>query len=186
MEVLGLQNMKYRHNQTTNKHHLIESKLLVISSSDAGAGIGYTYLRVRGSDASRVNVTVNGIPYNDAESQGTFWVNMGDFASSTESLQLQRGVGTSTNGSGAFGASLNILTDAVSEEAFGEISNTFGSFGTRKHTVKFSTGKLNDHFDLSGRLSNIYSDGYVDRASADLDAFALSGAYVGCFVCGKI
>ena len=93
-------------------------------------------LRVRGSDASRVNVTVNGIPYNDAESQGTFWVNMGDFASSTQSLQLQRGVGTSTNGSGAFGASLNILTDAVSEEANGEISNSFGSYGTRKHTCK--------------------------------------------------
>ena len=97
----------------------------VVSSSDAGAGIGYTYLRVRGSDA--LNVTVNGIPYNDAESQGTFWVNMGDFASSTQSLQLQRGVGTSTNGSGAFGASLNILTDAISEEAGGEISNSFGS-----------------------------------------------------------
>ncbi|CAL2104041.1 Iron complex outermembrane receptor protein [Tenacibaculum sp. 190130A14a] len=149
----------------------------VISSSDAGAGIGYTYLRVRGSDASRVNVTVNGIPYNDAESQGTFWVNMGDFASSTQSLQLQRGVGTSTNGSGAFGASLNILTDAVSEEAGGEISNSFGSFGTRKHTVKFTTGKLNDHFEFAGRLSNIYSDGYVDRAFTDLKSYFLQGSY---------
>ncbi|HBS12996.1 MAG TPA: TonB-dependent receptor, partial [Flavobacteriaceae bacterium] len=106
----------------------------VVTTSDAGAGIGYTGIRVRGSDASRVNVTINGIPYNDAESQGTFWVNMGDFASSTQSLQLQRGVGTSTNGSGAFGASLNILTDAVSENANGEISNAFGSYGTRKHT----------------------------------------------------
>ena len=150
----------------------------VITSSDAGAGIGYTYIRVRGSDASRVNVTVNGIPYNDAESQGTFWVNMGDFASSTENLQLQRGVGTSTNGSGAFGASLNILTDAVSEEANGEISNSFGSFGTRKHTVKFSTGKLNEHFEISGRLSNIYSDGYVDRAFTDLKSYFLQGSYI--------
>ena len=149
----------------------------VISSSDAGAGIGYTYLRVRGSDASRVNVTVNGIPYNDAESQGTFWVNMGDFASSTQSLQLQRGVGTSTNGSGAFGASLNILTDAVSEEAGGEISNSFGSFGTRKHTVKFTTGKINEHFEFAGRLSNIYSDGYVDRAFTDLKSYFLQGSY---------
>tara|TARA_R110002073_G_scaffold108336_5_gene243481 strand:+ start:50527 stop:52854 length:2328 start_codon:yes stop_codon:yes gene_type:complete len=149
----------------------------VISSSDAGAGIGYTYIRVRGSDASRVNVTVNGIPYNDAESQGTFWVNMGDFASSTQSLQLQRGVGTSTNGSGAFGASLNILTDAISEEANGEISNSFGSYGTRKHTVKFSTGKVNDHFEFAGRLSNIYSDGYVDRAFTDLKSYFLQGAY---------
>ncbi|MBA6156041.1 TonB-dependent receptor [Tenacibaculum sp. S7007] len=149
----------------------------VISSSDAGAGIGYTYLRVRGSDASRVNVTVNGIPYNDSESQGTFWVNMGDFASSTQSLQLQRGVGTSTNGSGAFGASLNILTDAVAEEAGGEISNSFGSYGTRKHTVKFTTGKVNDHFEFAGRLSNIYSDGYVDRAFTDLKSYFLQGSY---------
>ena len=149
----------------------------VITSSDAGAGIGYTYMRVRGSDASRINVTVNGIPYNDAESQGTFWVNMGDFASSTQSIQLQRGVGTSTNGSGAFGASLNILTDAVSENAGGEIANSFGSYGTRKHTVKFTTGKLNEHFELSGRLSNIYSNGYVDRAFTDLKSYFLQGSY---------
>ncbi len=149
----------------------------VISSSDAGAGVGYTYLNVRGSNSERINVTINGIPYNDAESHGTFWVNLGDFASSTQNLQLQRGVGTSTNGSGAFGASLNILTDAVSENAYGEISNSFGSFGTRKHTVKFSTGKLNDHFEVSGRVSNIHSDGYVDRAFADLKSYFLQGSY---------
>ena len=150
----------------------------VVSSSDAGAGIGYTYIRVRGSDASRVNVTVNGIPYNDAESQGTFWVNMGDFASSTQSLQLQRGVGTSTNGSGAFGASLNILTDAISENSFGEISNSLGSYNTKKHTVKFSTGKINDHIEIAGRLSKIYSDGYIDRASTDLKSYFLQASYV--------
>jgi iron complex outermembrane receptor protein len=149
----------------------------VVSSSDAGAGVGYTYMTVRGSNSERINVTVNGIPYNDAESHGTFWVNLGDFASSTESLQLQRGVGTSTNGSGAFGASLNILTDAVSEEAFGEISNSFGSFNTRKHTVKFSTGKINEHVEIAGRLSNISSDGYVDRAFADLKSYFLQGSY---------
>ena len=149
----------------------------VTTSSDAGAGIGYTYIRVRGSDGSRVNVTVNGIPYNDAESQGSFWVNMGDFASSTQSLQLQRGVGTSTNGAGAFGASLNILTDAISEEAGGEISNSFGSFGTRKHTAKFTTGKINEHFEFAGRLSNIYSDGYIDRAFTDLKSYFLQGSY---------
>ncbi|MHB0754836.1 TonB-dependent receptor [Polaribacter sp. M15] len=149
----------------------------VVTTSDAGAGIGYTGIRVRGTDATRVNVTINGIPYNDAESQGTFWVNLGDFASSTESLQLQRGVGTSTNGSGAFGASLNILTDAVAENAFGEISNSFGSFNTRKHTVKFSTGKLNDRIEISGRLSNIYSDGYIDRAFTDLKSYFLQGVY---------
>jgi iron complex outermembrane receptor protein len=149
----------------------------VVSSSDAGAGVGYTYMSVRGSNGERINVTVNGIPYNDSESHGTFWVNLGDFASSTENLQLQRGVGTSTNGSGAFGASLNILTDAVSEESFGEISNSFGSFNTRKHTVKFSTGKIDDHIEIAGRLSNIYSDGYVDRAFADLKSYYLQGSY---------
>ncbi|WP_298947328.1 TonB-dependent receptor [uncultured Polaribacter sp.] len=149
----------------------------VVSSSDAGAGVGYTYMSVRGSNGERINVTVNGIPYNDAESHGSFWVNLGDFASSTQNLQLQRGVGTSTNGSGAFGASLNILTDAISEEAFGEISNSFGSFNTRKHTVKFSTGKLNNHIEIAGRLSNIYSDGYVDRAFADLKSYYLQGSY---------
>ena len=148
----------------------------VISSSDAGAGVGYTYLNVRGSNSERINVTINGIPYNDAESHGTFWVNLGDFASSTENLQLQRGVGTSTNGSGAFGASLNILTDATSEKAGGEISNSFGSFNTRKHTVKFTTGKLNEHFEISGRVSNIHSDGYVDRAFADLKSYFLQAS----------
>ncbi len=149
----------------------------VISSSDAGAGIGYTYLNVRGSNSERINVTINGIPYNDPESHGTFWVNLGDFASSTENLQLQRGVGTSTNGSGAFGGSLNILTDIISEEASGEISNSFGSYNTRKHTVKFSTGKLNNHFEISGRLSKIYSDGYVNRAFSDLKSYFIQGSY---------
>ena len=149
----------------------------VISSSDAGAGVGYTYLNVRGSNSERINVTINGIPYNDAESHGTFWVNLGDFASSTENLQLQRGVGTSTNGSGAFGASLNILTDAMADEAGGETSNSFGSFNTRKHTVKFTTGRINENFELSGRLSNISSDGYIDRAFADLKSYFLQAAY---------
>ena len=140
--------------------------------------LGYTYIRVRGSDASRVNITINGIPYNDAESQGTFWVNMPDFASSIENLQLQRGVGTSTNGSGAFGASLNILSDAVSKETYGEIGTSFGSYNTQRYNVKFSTGLLNDHVELSGRLSKIESDGYIDRASSDLKSYFLQGAYV--------
>ncbi|MBV7268886.1 TonB-dependent receptor [Winogradskyella luteola] len=150
----------------------------VVTTSDAGAGVGYTGIRVRGVSPLSTNITINGIPYNDAESLGTFWVNLGDFASSVESLQLQRGVGTSTNGSGAFGASINVLTDAVSKEASGEISNSFGSFNTRKHTVKFSTGLMNDHFEIAGRLSNIASDGYIDRASADLKSYFLQGAYV--------
>ncbi len=151
----------------------------VVTTSDAGNGFGYTGIRVRGSDATRVNVTINGIPYNDAESQGTFWVNMPDFASSVESLQLQRGVGTSTNGSSAFGASLNMLTDNYASKANGEISSSYGSFNSNKNTVKFSTGLLNDHFELAGRLSTIKSDGYIDRASSDLKSYFLQGSYVG-------
>ncbi|WP_347373356.1 TonB-dependent receptor [Aequorivita sp. Q41] len=150
----------------------------VVTTSDAGAGVGYTAMRVRGSDASRVNVTLNGIPYNDSESQGSFWVNLPDFTSSVQSLQLQRGVGTSTNGSGAFGASLNLLSDAVSNESYGEIANSFGSYNTHKHNVKFSTGLLSNHFELAGRVSTIQSDGYIDRASSDLKSYFLQGAYV--------
>lgn len=151
----------------------------VVTTTDAGNGFGYTYMRVRGSDASRINVTLNGIPYNDSESQGTFWVNMGDFASSVQSIQLQRGVGTSTNGAGAFGASLNLLTDSYSNEPSGEISNSFGSFNSRKHTVKFSTGLMSNKFEIAGRLSNIKSDGYIDRAFSDLKSYFLQGTYVG-------
>ena len=149
----------------------------VVTTSDAGAGVGYTGIRVRGSDATRVNVTINGIPYNDSESQGTFWVNLPDFASSIESLQLQRGVGSSTNGSGSFGASLNIDTDRSSKEAYAQIANSYGSFDTRKHSVKFSTGLLNDRVEISGRVSNITSDGYIDRASSDLKSYFLQGSY---------
>jgi len=150
----------------------------VVTTSDAGAGVGYSGIRVRGSDATRVNITINGIPYNDSESQGTYWVNMPDFASSTESMQLQRGVGTSTNGSGAFGASLNVLTNAVSNEAYGEISSSFGSYNTQKHSVKFSTGLLNDRIEIAGRLSKIDSDGYIDRAWSDLKSYFLQATYV--------
>ncbi len=150
----------------------------VVTTTDAGAGIGYTGIRVRGVSSQSTNVTINGIPYNDAESLGTFWVNLGDFASSVESLQLQRGVGTSTNGSGAFGASINVLTDAVAKDANGQVSNAFGSFGTRKHTVKFSTGLLNNHFEIAGRFSNIQSDGFIDRAASNLKSYFLQGSYV--------
>jgi len=149
----------------------------VVTTSDAGAGIGYTGIRVRGSDATRVNVTINGIPYNDSESQGVYWVNMPDFTSSVSSLQIQRGVGTSTNGSGAFGASINLLTDEVSQKAYAEIANTAGSFNSLKNTLKFSTGLLNNHFEISGRLSKITSDGYVDRASSDLKSYFFQAAF---------
>jgi len=151
----------------------------VVTTSDAGAGVGYTGIRVRGSGATSTNVTINGIPFNDAESLGTFWVNVGDFASSVENLQLQRGVGTSTNGAGAFGASINILTDGYSEEANAEIANSYGSFNTHKHTVKFSTGLIDDHWEFAGRASQIKSDGYIDRASSDLKSYFLQGTYVG-------
>lgn len=150
----------------------------VVTTSDAGAGIGYTGIRVRGVSGASTNVTINGIPYNDAESLGTFWVNLQDFSSSVENLQVQRGVGSSTNGAGAFGASVNILTDAVANKSSGETSHSFGSFNTRRHNVKFSTGLLNDHFELAGRLSQIKSDGYIDRASSDLKSYFVQGSYV--------
>tara|TARA_B110000037_G_scaffold22225_1_gene25001 strand:- start:535 stop:2697 length:2163 start_codon:yes stop_codon:yes gene_type:complete len=149
----------------------------VVTTSDAGAGIGYTGIRIRGVSPLSTNITINGIPYTDAESLGTFWVNLPDFSSSVESLQLQRGVGTSTNGSGAFGASINILTDSSSENPSAELSNSFGSYNTQRHTVKFSTGKINDAFELAGRLSKINSDGYVDRAFSDLKSYFLQGTY---------
>lgn len=150
----------------------------VVTTSDAGNGIGYSGIRVRGSDATRINVTLNGIPYNDSESHGTFWVNMPDFASSVQNLQLQRGVGTSTNGAGAFGASLNLLTDSYSEKPFAEISNSVGSFNSRKHTVRFSSGLLGNHFELGGRVSNVASDGYIDRASSTLRSYFLQANYI--------
>jgi iron complex outermembrane receptor protein len=149
----------------------------VVTTTDAGAGVGYTGIRVRGSDATRVNVTINGIPFNDSESQGTYWVDLPDFASSVEDLQLQRGVGTSTNGSGAFGASINVQTENISQKASAEISSSFGSYNTFKNNVKFTTGLLNDHFEVAGRLSVIKSDGYIDRASSDLKSYFLQAAY---------
>ena len=149
----------------------------VVTTSDAGTGIGYTGIRVRGSDASRVNVTLNGIPFNDSESQSTYWVNLPDFASSIENIQLQRGVGTSTNGSGAFGASLNILTDIMQEKASASLSSSIGAYNTFKNTLKFSTGLLNNHIEISGRLSKITSDGYIDRATSDLKSYFLQGAF---------
>jgi len=151
----------------------------LVSTSDAGAGVGYTGMRIRGTDATRINVTINGIPYNDAESQGTFWVNMPDLASSVSSVQIQRGVGTSTNGAAAFGATVNIQTNEFRKEAYAEINNSYGSFNTWKHTIKAGTGLLNDKFTLDARLSKISSDGFIDRAKSDLGSFYVSGAYFG-------
>jgi iron complex outermembrane receptor protein len=147
-------------------------------SSDAGTGIGYTGIRIRGTDATRINVTLNGIPYNDAESQGTFFVNLPDFTSSVNNIQVQRGVGTSSNGGTAFGATINLSTNEVNTQAYGELNNSAGSFNTWKHTVKAGTGLINNHWTVDARLSKVSSDGYVERASSDLRAFYISGAYI--------
>ncbi|WP_445720102.1 TonB-dependent receptor [Flavobacterium sp.] len=149
----------------------------VVSTTDAGNGVGYTYMRVRGSDGSRINVILNGIPFNDSESQGTFFVNLPDFASSLESVQLQRGVGTSTNGAGAFGASLNMQTKSFNEKAYAEVSNSVGSFATRKHTIAFGTG-LHNNFEMNARISNIASDGFIDRASSNMFGYFFNANYV--------
>ncbi|MHA8095326.1 TonB-dependent receptor [Aquirufa lenticrescens] len=151
----------------------------VVTTSDAGAGIGYTGIRIRGSDATRVNVTVNGIPINDSESQGTFWVNMPDFASSVNSVQIQRGVGTSTNGAGAFGGSVNMQTNTFEPKAYGEVNASGGSFGTLKTTIKAGSGLLGGKFTIDGRLSRIVSDGFIDRSSSNLLSAYFSAGYFG-------
>ena len=151
----------------------------LVTTSDAGAGVGYTGIRIRGTDATRINVTINGIPINDSESQGTYWVNMPDLASSVNSVQIQRGVGTSTNGAGAFGATVNLSTNEFRKDPYAEINNSMGSFKTRKSTLMVGSGLLNGKFTVDARLSKLVSDGYIDRASSDLKSFYLSGAYFG-------
>ncbi|HKL04011.1 MAG TPA: TonB-dependent receptor, partial [Cryomorphaceae bacterium] len=151
----------------------------LVATSDAGAGVGYTGMRIRGSDQTRINVTLNGIPINDAESQGVFWVNMPDLATSLSSVQIQRGLGSSTNGSGAFGASVNMETNLLDEGAGGMVSSSAGSFNTFKNTVQVNTGRMENGFAMEGRLSSIQSDGYIDRASSDLKSYYLSGGYFG-------
>lgn len=159
--------------------YLLNQTPSVVVSSDAGTGIGYTGIRIRGSDATRINVTVNGIPLNDAESQGSFFIDLPDFASSVDNIQIQRGVGTSTNGAGAFGASINIQTTTRRDSAYAELNNTYGSFETWKNSVNVGTGIINGKFSVDGRLSRIKSDGYIDRASANLKSFFVSGAFYG-------
>lgn len=159
--------------------YLISFTPSVVTTSDAGAGVGYTGFRVRGSDPTRINVTINGIPLNDSESHGVWWVNMPDFASSIENIQIQRGVGTSTNGAGAFGASINLVTDKLKSKPYALTSNSVGSYGTLKNNVEFGTGLINERFTVDARLSRIESDGYIDRATADLKSFYLSGGYYG-------
>ena len=148
-----------------------------VASSDAGTGIGYTGFRIRGTDAARINVTINGIPYNDADEQGAYWVDLPDFTSSLESVQVQRGVGNSTNGAGAFGANINLQTENYAQKASGETSVTLGSFSTLKATVKASSGLINGHWAIDARLSSIKSDGYIDRGSVDMKSYFVQAGY---------
>jgi len=150
----------------------------VTINSDAGNGVGYTGLRIRGTDATRINMTLNGIPYNDAESQAIFFVDLPDFASSVNSIQIQRGVGTSSNGAGAFGATINFSTNEFNEKPYAESNNSYGSFNTWKNTVKAGSGLIDGHFTLDARLSRLSSNGYIDRASSDLHSFYLSAAWL--------
>ena len=148
-----------------------------VATSDAGTGVGYTNFRIRGTDLNRINVTVNGIPMNDAESHGTWWVDIPDLASSTDNIQVQRGVGTSTNGAAAFGATINLQTSTINRDASAEYSTSVGSFGTMKHSVGISTGLIKEKFAFDARLSKVSSDGYIDRAASDLKSFFVSGGY---------
>ncbi len=158
--------------------YLLNQTPSVIINSDAGNGVGYTGIRIRGTDASRINVTLNGIPYNDAESQGTYFVDLPDIASSANSIQIQRGVGTSSNGAGSFGGNINLSTNEVNDKFYTEINNSYGSYTTWKNTLKFGTGIIGKHFTIDGRLSNISSNGYIDRAATQLKSFYFSTAYV--------
>ena len=159
--------------------YLLSMTPSVIATSDAGTGIGYTSLRVRGTDASRINITANGIPMNDAESHQVFWVNIGDFASSLKDMQVQRGVGTSTNGAGAFGASVNMQTGELNMQPYVRVDASAGSYGTHKETLHIGTGLLHDHWAFDARLSNINTDGYIDRASVALNSYYLQGGWYG-------
>ena len=156
---------------------LISSTPSVVTTSDAGAGIGYTGFRIRGTDPSRINVTINGIPLNDSESQGVWWVNMPDFASSLENIQIQRGVGTSTNGAAAFGASINLQTIGLNTKAYAITNNSIGSYNTLKNNIEFGSGLIDNKFTFDARLSRISSDGYIDRATSDLKSLYVQGTY---------
>jgi len=149
----------------------------VVTTSDAGTGIGYTAIRIRGTDGNRINMTMNGVPLNDAESHGVYFVDFPDIASSLSSVQVQRGVGTSTNGAAAFGASVNMQTDLLIEKPYAEIGSTYGSFNTIKNSLKVGTGLLFNHFAFDTRLSNVTSDGFIDRASVNMKSYYFSGGY---------
>ena len=166
-----------RQNMGQDIPYLLQLTPSFVSTSDAGAGVGYTNFRIRGTDLNRINVTVNGIPVNDAESHGTWFVDQPDLASSTENIQVQRGVGTSTNGAAAFGATINLQTNTLHKDAYAEFNTAAGTFHTFKNTVSAGTGLLSGHFTVDVRLSKVSSDGFIDRASSDLKSFFVSGGY---------
>ncbi|MFH1120405.1 MAG: TonB-dependent receptor [Bacteroidota bacterium] len=168
-----------KQNQGRDIPFLLEQMPATVVTSDAGSGVGYTGFRIRGTDMNRINITVNGIPLNDAESHSVFWVNMPDFATSVGSLQVQRGVGTSTNGAAAFGASINLQTSTPSQEAYATITNAAGSFNTYKHNFSTGTGLIKGKWAADARLSKLSSDGFIDRAASDLKSFYISGGYYG-------
>ncbi|MDX1285881.1 MAG: TonB-dependent receptor, partial [Draconibacterium sp.] len=157
--------------------YLLQLTPSFVATSDAGTGIGYTNFRVRGTDLNRINVSVNGIPLNDAESHGTWFVDLPDLASSLENVQIQRGVGTSTNGAAAFGATINLQTNSLKKDAYGEYKTAFGSFNTFKNTVAVGTGLINGKFTIDARLSKVTSRGFINMASSDLKSFFVSGGY---------
>ena len=157
--------------------YLLQATPSVITTSDAGAGIGYTSMRVRGTDGSRINVTANGVPINDSESHNVYWVNMPDLASSLRDVQIQRGAGTSTNGAGAFGASVNMITDAPSETPYAELSGAYGMYNTNRETIRVGSGMLGNHWSFDARISHLGSKGYIERASSELWSYFAQAAY---------
>ena len=166
-----------KYNTGQDLPYLIRNTPSLVTTSDAGHGVGYTGMRIRGSDATRINVTINGVPLNDSESQNVFWVDLPDFGSSINNLQIQRGVGSSTHGAGAFGASINLNTQGIHTKPYVSTQHTIGSFNTRQHNLELSSGILNENFTLESRLSTISSDGYIDRASVNLNSYYLAGTY---------
>lgn len=168
-----------RNNLGQDLPYLVSGTPSVIATSDAGAGVGYTGIRIRGVDPARINVTINGIPLNDSESHGVFWVNTPDLASSLENIQIQRGVGTSTHGAGAFGATMNLQTGLMKSDPYGEVTSTIGSYNTQRFNVNLGSGRLDNGWQMEGRLSKIDSDGYIDRAASELRSFYLSASREG-------
>ena len=175
---LSKENIQHSHD-ARNITSVIDMTPSMVTTSDAGTGIGNVGYRIRGTDETRINVTINGVPLNDAESQGAWFVNLPDFASSVDNLQIQRGVGTSTNGAAAFGGSLNFQTLKIETVPYAKINEVYGSFNTFKHNLNFGTGLIGEKFTIDGRISKVTSDGYIDRAFADLNSYYLSAGYYG-------